>query len=51
MARMEKDLETRLCELWKECMIFSLEEKMIIASKFLRSCNEQEEADLFHVAF
>lgn len=24
---------------------------MLIASKYLKSCNEQDEADLFHVQF
>lgn len=52
MARMEKDLETTLHEKrLKGLITFNLEEKMIIPSKYLKSYNEQDEADIFHVGF
>lgn len=38
-------------ELLKEQIIFNLEEKMIIASQYLKSCNKQDKADLFDVGF
>ena len=48
MVRLEKDLETMLHEkLLKELIIFRLDEKTIIASKYLKSCNEWDEAGLF----
>lgn len=50
VTRTEKDLETMLHEeLLKERIILNLEEKMIIASQYLKSCNKQDEADLFDV--
>lgn len=48
MTRKEKDLEIMFRE---ELIIFNLEEKMISASLYLKSCNEQIEVDQFHVGF
>lgn len=52
MVRLEKDPETMLHEeLLKELITFSLDGKMMIASKYLQNCNEQDEADLFYEVF